>query len=656
MASENKTNASGQNSGLSGRNGLILKIALFLNYLSKENYQKLLYDLQQHKDTPEIDILKLTRAKNYIRQADILSLKKICVNFARAQEDTRFGALCINFDFLTQSNLDLALEEQKRASQEKQNMLLGDLLVDAGMLSERQRNLILQKQKFENTTRKNTPAEPFGTSETLCADDEHETLEEPPVFDKSRMREIREAGILLLIQNDALKAFITKTNDFDNSICLTDLKDLLGKNGIIYGLVDDQGLETFIKEEKYKATFLKVAEGLESIDETDAEVVYLFDRDYLKPGRFSEDGTIDFKERGKIPFVSAGDVLAEKIPPKEGKDGVSIFGDSILKAKAMDISFILGKGVRLSKDGLQVISDVNGNPKAKPTGEISVNDAYYIEGDVDFTTGHVKFDKNVYITGSIKRGFRVEAIDVVVNAVDGGIIKAQGDVFIQNGAAAAVIEARGSIKAGFMLKSKVSCMSNMTIVKEIIHCEIVLEGALEMKRGRMFSSSITAKGGVKIFNIGSAASSPATITVGTSNYLKKELQNIDSVIEKRQNLFDSLSFEKDRIESELKSHALNDEKTLLETKLKKISHDIEACAKAVKISANDKFMLKRIQQANPPKPILEIGGKALAGTRIFGRYSNLTLKENVSYSRIMEINSRSDEGLIKDWEMIITKL
>ena len=584
--------------------------------------------------------------------------------------------MCISFGFLTQGTLNLVLEEQKRLAEQGRNIRLGDLLIDSGMLSERQCNLILQKQKLENTFRKNTPANGItGAGGTSTAVDEDEILDAPPVFDKRRVREIRETGVILLIQNDALKAFITKTKDFDDSICLDDLKFFLEKNGIIYGMADDQTLEAFVKDEKYKTTFLKVAEGLEPIDGTDAGIVYLFDRDYLKPGRFFADGTIDFRERGEIPFVSAGDVLAEKIPPKEGKDGVSIYGEAIPSPEAMDISFVLGKGVRLSKDGLRVMADVNGNPKVSPSGEFSVNDAYFIEGDVDFNTGHVRFDKNVYISGSIKSGFRVEAIDVVAKAVDGGIVKAQGDVFIQNGITEAVIEAKGNIKAGFMRKSKAACMGDMTIVKEIVDTKILLEGTFEMNRGRVYASSIMAKGGAKIYRIGSEKSGSSTITVGISDYLEKKLQNMDSLIEKKQNFLGTRVLEKNKMEADLniikdkiklfqkslgkadmKIHALNDEKVLLEALLKKASHDILACETAIKIGVKEKSTLKLLEQANPSKPILEVAGKILAGTKIYGRYAHLTLSRTLSRTRIMEINSQWDKGCKKRSEMVIANL
>ncbi|MFA5905945.1 MAG: flagellar assembly protein A [Desulfobacula sp.] len=701
MDSENKTALSHQDNGVSCRNALIIKIALFLNYLSKENHKKLMFDLQQEKNTSRIDIIQFMLEKNFITRSNMITLKKTCLNFAKAQEDIRFGSLCISFEFLTPSNLNLALEEQQKLDQKGRSVMLGDLLVEAGMISDRQRNLVLQKQKLEKSSQKNTP-----TIEIAGDTDKTGSSMEDPVFDKSKMREIREKEIIILIQHDGLKAIVIKTDHFDNSIALSDFKVLVEKYGIIYGIVDDESLEAFIQDEKYRQTYFMLAEGRQPIEGADARIIYMFERDYLKPGELAADGTIDFKERGRIPFVSKGDILAEKIPPKQGMDGVNIYGDAIPWPGAMDLPFIPGKGVCLSPDGSKLISETDGCPKLNNSnGEISVNDSYFIDGDVDYTTGHVKFNKNVFITGSIKNGFRVEAIDVVVNAVDGGIIKAQGDVFIQNGATESIIEAKGTIKAGFLLRSKADCMGNMTVVKEIVHSDVVVEGALEISRGRTFSSAITAKGGAKIYTVGSEKSSPATITIGTSIYFEQQLQQIDAMIEERQTLLETGTSEKNRIESELdiifeklknydhsrqrtmaimaemkeneidrkdgknislfqkglreadiKISDLNHEKVLLEVHLRKIAHDIEVYSEDVKNSVKEKFTLKRLNQANSPRAILDVEGKILAGTRVCGRYSNIILKENQSRSRIMEINSHNDDGKKEEWEMVIVNL
>ncbi len=691
MTSENTVAESKQNSELNTRNSLITKIALFLNYLNKNNYEKLGREMTKFENPSQVDVLKIMLAKSYVTQPDLIHLKKICLNFAKAQKDIRFGSLCLEFEFLTRSNLNLALEEQTRLVQIGECIMLGDLLVDAGMLSERQRNLVLHKQKLENHNRqngaqKNNPNS--GTSE----------------LDMENMREIRESVIVILVQYDALKAYIQKTSDFDSSMPLDDFKSLLEKNGIIYGVVDENSLDNFIKNDQYLNTPFEVAKGLKSVDDTDAKIVYMFEQDYLTAGSLAKDGTIDFKDRGDIPFVKKGDILAEKIPPKEGKDGINIYGDTILKNDALDTEFTLGKGVSMSEDKLKVIADVEGNPKIKQDGEISVNDAYFIEGDVDYNTGHIKFDKNVFITGSIKAGFRVEAIDVVANTIDGGIVKAEGDVFVQNGITESSIQAKGNIKAGFMHRTEASCMGDMIVVKEIADTNVIIEGTLDMSQGRIFSSSVCAKGGAKVYNVGSERAKPSTITVGASMYIEKELAHIDKDIEKRQNLLERNTIDKDKIDKQLadikgkltnyekssqrtlammqqmrdsnltgedsrielfqksldeadsKIHELKDQKALIETQQKKNIQTIDRCSEAVKNSLKEKFTLKRINQKTPAKPILDIAGKIVTSSRINGRYAKLILSHDLSRARIMEMNTEGGEGGKKGWEMVITNI
>ncbi len=664
------------------RNLLIAKIALFLNYLSKTDHEKLLGEMAKFENPSQIDVLKIMRAKNYVTQQEILLLKKTCLGFARAQTDNRFGALCIEFGFLTQSNLDLALEEQAKLLQSGKPIMLGDLLVDAGMLSKRQKNLVLQKQKLETGGKKSCPEEP----------------------DTMQMREIREKQIILLVQHDGLKAFLLKTDQFSNEMPLEDLKFFLEKHGIIYGVKEDDQLTHFLQMMQYHKTPFEVACGLAAVDGTDARITYLFEQDYLKAGSFSADGSIDFKDRGKIPFVKQGDIIAEKILPQEGKNGVNIYGDVVSGAEPRDLDFILGKNVSLSSDRLRVVSDVEGNPKVMADGEISVNDAYFIDGDVDYTTGHVKFDKNVFISGSIKSGFRVEAIDVVAKTIDGGIVCAQGNVFVQNGITESSIQAKGNITAGFLHRSKAACMGNMKVAKEIADTAIAIEGTLEITRGRMVSSSVTAKGGVKIYHVGSERAKPSAITVGISIYFEKEIQKLDADIERHQNLLEQKTMDKTRMESELKTidqnlseyhksrdrtRAMMDQmqqipgknaddrrelfqkslaeteqtiqeltarKVFLDAQVKKNQIAIDRSAAVVKTSMTEKFSLKRLNRKNPPKPIVDIGGKALAGTRMYGRHARLILHHDISRSRIMEMAVGSQEGAKKHWEMIVSPM
>ncbi|MCP4023263.1 MAG: DUF342 domain-containing protein, partial [Desulfobacteraceae bacterium] len=440
----NKTNKGSMNS----RNALITKIALFLNYLSKKNFQKLTQNLEKYEDRDDIDVLKIMQSQKYVRPKDISNLKNACISFAQIQNDTRFGSLCLDFDFVNESNLKLAIDEQKTMKREGQAVFLGDLLVEAGMISDRQRKLILQKQKLESASRKDGMGMKTAFEQSRPGYGETDT-------NKPKMTEIAEKEIIFFIQQDFLKAFVIKTDSYTPSFSLKDLKHYMEKNDIIYGIKDDLQLKHFISTNIYKNKLFEVASGLAPIHGTDAKIIYMFETDHLKAGSIGEDGSIDFKDRGEIPYVAEGDLLAEKIPPQEGKDGISIYGDAVPYIAPMDKEMKWGEGARISKDELKVYAEVSGNPRVNTVNEIRVNDSYVIEGDVDFKTGHVKFDKNVFISGTIKSGFQVEAINVVVSTIDGGIVKAEGDVLVTNGIIDASVISKGNIRAGFIHRSRI---------------------------------------------------------------------------------------------------------------------------------------------------------------------------------------------------------
>lgn len=64
------------------------------------------------------------------------------------QKEFKFGTIAVRKGFINQSVLKLALEEQEDAIKAKKNFsLVGDILVEAGMLTQKQRDYILKLQK-----------------------------------------------------------------------------------------------------------------------------------------------------------------------------------------------------------------------------------------------------------------------------------------------------------------------------------------------------------------------------------------------------------------------------------------------------------------------------------------------------------------------------
>ncbi len=639
---------------------LVTRIALFLKILSKENFQKLLRDTAGMDIPSEGDLLKLMISKAYISPKEVPGLKKTCLSFARAQTDTRFGSLCIEFGFLTQSNLDLALEEQKFLSEDGRTIFLGDLLVEAGMISAQQQKLILQKQKMDLNFQENTP--------------------------QNATREIRGNGIILFIPETGLRAHGLREKTVAGSPLSVDrLKDFLEDNGIIYGLKNDYELKKFLSDDLYTAQRFELAKGLDPIPGTDAQIFYLFEQNYLTAGHLNNNGTMDFKSRGQVPFVAAGDILAEKIPAKDGRDGVDIFGDVVESVPPMDAELLCGKGVSLSENNLRAYADREGYPKLSPGGSISVNDAHVIRGDVDFTTGHVKFNKNVFITGTVKSGFKVEAVDVVARAVDGGIISAKGDVSIALGITNATIDAEGSVSAGFVHRSTIGAMGDVDITTEVVESQISLEGTFEMSRGKMYASTVSARGGAKVYHIGSIKTVPTIIEVGTSPYLNRAVKALDLEIDTTetrleakidetdalQNRINEVEREITRLNKEARSKggpkaqdpealntrlsALRTEQNTLDSQIRSNAEAIEGLKQLIKTLVERKFNLQHKIAATLPKPILDVRGMVLSGTMVRGVHSSTCIAKDLARVRIMEmISTEQRDG--RAWEMITNRL
>ena len=146
-----------------------------------------------------------------------------------------------------------------------------------------------------------------------------------------------------------------------------------------------------------------------------------------------EDGRIDFRDRGSIPFVSKGDVLGTKRVPKQGKNGVNVSGEAILVDAPFDPVFGSGSGTSLSEDGTIITAALDGQPHLDYLGEISVNPELPIKGDVDFTTGNIDFKGHILVSGTVKEGFTVKGFSLTAKEVEGATLDLTGDLQVSNG-------------------------------------------------------------------------------------------------------------------------------------------------------------------------------------------------------------------------------
>ncbi|HGY11940.1 MAG TPA: DUF342 domain-containing protein, partial [Desulfobacterales bacterium] len=534
----------------------------------------------------------------------------------------KFGTLAVKMGFIDNKTLQAALMLQKKAAvNKKQPLLIDQVLIDAGKLTKEQRALVVKE--WQNTNQK-TVFSKLGTV--------------PKETDKkSKISEKIQDGMVLDIEDGGMSAYFQKTKIFNTLLTVDDIYNVLLTKHIQYGIKSKEEIEGFINSSGFEKNRFKIASGTHKILGSDAIVSYYFDTRHLTAGKVNETGIIDFKDRGEIPKIKTKTLLVEKIPLKESKNGRDVFGNEIQAAPARDISLKCGAGAVISEDGLRVYAEISGYPKLSLSGEISVVDFFMVKGDVSYETGHIRYDGNIDINGGLKNGFKINGIDIKINEIDGGEIHAQGDVTIINGVNNAKIYSRGHIYAKFVHNSKLRCLGNVVVEKEIVDSQIESSGACQIMTGDIVSSTINFNQGIHAKNIGTERSDSNWIVVGQDLFRLNELQRIEEK---------TVSLEKKRLSLEKKKDRFSSEKQpeKNETKIQSIDSACDDIENQIDHLNQEKADFVGHGKSNTEKSVVIAAGKIWAGTVIHTRHAQKTIKETVSNVQVEEVALQKKDG------------
>ncbi|WP_074043449.1 flagellar assembly protein A [Geobacillus proteiniphilus] len=162
--------------------------------------------------------------------------------------------------------------------------------------------------------------------------------------------------------------------------------------------------------------------------------------------KLREDGTVDFREVNNIPSVHPGQVIAIVHPPIPGVPGVTVTNEPILPKPVHPVAVHLGKGVTAIENGTKIVALASGRPVFRQQGldvHIFMMDKLTHQGDVDLSSGNIRFHGDVDITGSVEDGMSVEAegnITIFQNVTRATITSKQA-VFIRQNVIGSIISA-----------------------------------------------------------------------------------------------------------------------------------------------------------------------------------------------------------------------
>lgn len=291
--------------------------------------------------------------------------------------------------------------------------------------------------------------ERLDTSWSIKVDTNHQsvTLDVQPGIHLMHVLKNQEPSTRIRLETEQTRIPLVQLKKQD---VLSKLEELNIKHGI-----DESLIEQACRTEEQGS--YKIVKATEPIKGKNGEVEFLFDVDEKMVGpKELENGTVDFRETTYIPTIEEGTVFAVIEPPVEGRDGKNVLGEAIPAPSVYPILVRTGKGVTFLEDEQQLVATLSGRPEIKRQGQMiraAVLPKYVHSGDVDFSTGNIRFTGDVEIHGHVE---------------DKMLIDADGDVLIQGNVNNALVHAGNTILIRQnVINSKVEAGKSNLVVAEL---------------------------------------------------------------------------------------------------------------------------------------------------------------------------------------------
>ena len=264
-----------------------------------------------------------------------------------------------------------------------------------------------------------------------------------------------------------------------------------------------------------------------------------------------EEGSerIDFRERGGMCSVSAGESLGVLLPAEEGREGLGVDGEPIPAPCSEEQAASVGTGVRCVEgpDGRCILhAELDGVVRISADGQLNVSDALEIPGDVDLETGNLDVKGSLVIRGAIRAGFHVRAgKDILVAGViedahveAGGALQVGGGII---GGGEAVIQAGEGIHARFSQNAILRCDGDVRLGSDT-HSQVECRGELVAggEPGCLRGGTYWAASGLQARELGSEHGVATSVQVGEDPHLARQAAraraSLDSVLARIRNL------------------------------------------------------------------------------------------------------------------------
>ena len=361
------------------------------------------------------------------------------------------------------------------------------------------------------------------------------------------------------------------------------LRRALAENGIAYGL-DDPLLDRLPHDRERYFTLYLAARGKPAFNGRNGNIVDYVPRVLDRVLEADEFGQVDYTALNLVRNVKQGQEICRLIRPTEGEPGRTVLDQEVPARSGKDVPLPMGRNTEVSEDGDALVASIPGHVEF--TGRsFQVKPVLDIDGDVDFSTGNIKFVGDINIKGDVLSGFSVQAMgNIYVGGVveAGAAVEAGGDLTVVKGIlgdGTTVIRSSRCVFSKYIENSTISVKENLQ-TDCIVNGRIYCDGEVHVRSGRgsIMGGRIWAAKKVSASAIGAQSEVRTSIALGgfpcadfERELVQQELRNLARKLEELEDQPDSPArtslMGKVRMKQSVAEHKLNQlEESLSEDK------------------------------------------------------------------------------------------
>lgn len=289
--------------------------------------------------------------------------------------------------------------------------------------------------------------------------------------------------------------------------------------GITYGVNERLADRLARDDHRYFNLFL-IAQGKPAFDGKNGNIVDYFPRVVERILTVDEYDQVDYTALNLIHNVKEGQEICRLIRPTEGEPGRTVLDQEIPAKSGKSVALPKGRNTEISEDGDALVALTDGHVEF--TGRsFQVKAVLDVPGNVDFSTGNIKFLGDVNIKGDVLTGFTVRAMGSIwVGGVieAGSTVEAGGDLTVVKGIlgdGTTTVRAQRCVFSKYIENATIYVRENLQ-TDAIINGGIYCDGEVLVRSGRgvIMGGRVWAAKKVSATTVGSKSERRTTVVLG----------------------------------------------------------------------------------------------------------------------------------------------